>query len=107
MNANTGHVDALVSFAKAVGGEDIDVGESDPTELYMGPFLTYAYVKDGGSRIRGSIILVELDIAVEAERWIARQPQPKNGLLECVGQGEGEPPPQVRRAGYRVCCMDR
>lgn len=81
----------LVDMVVSLGGEPIEVDDPHSVDFLLGDVACFVYLKDGGSRLRGTVILDDLadvDVA-EAEAWVARQPQPESGLLEVSALADG------------------
>jgi hypothetical protein len=83
----------LIDIVARLGGDQIEVLEAEDkqyVDFVFGDVPCFAYLKDGGTRIRGSVILDDLDVGTEAEAWVSRQPQPESGQLETTDGQEGD-----------------
>lgn len=76
----------LSALLVALGGTELH-SDGGIAHFQLADLGGYAYVKSGGSRLRGSVILHEGRDPKErdaAEAWLARQPRSKAGVLEVV-----------------------
>lgn len=86
-SANRG-IPELVDIIGRLGGEEVEA-DGHTVGFFIGDVACMAYVKDGGSRIRGTAYL-DTAPPEEVGAWVARQPQPESGLLELTAASGGE-----------------